>query len=142
MLLSSELTDFDRESIAFLASDVQLRDDKYVSYIEEGHQYLLYAPQIETRNDSVYAVGFEDDPLRSHFITQVHELRNEGESYLDALEMPTIAVASKNEGKSESKVWALDQLHVRGEGESVMYFTGNPELDQKMEGSSRLIRLE
>lgn len=142
MFLSSELTGFDHESVAFLASDVQLRDDHYIVYIEEGHDYLLYAPQIETRNDSVYALGYNDDPLRSHFITNTHDLRNEGESFLDALELPTLVVSSRNEGSSESNVWAMNRLNVRGEGESVMRYLGNPEVDQRMEGSSGLIRLE
>lgn len=142
MFLSGELTDFDQESVAFLASDVQLRDDHYIVHIEDEHNYLLYAPQIETRGDSVYASGINDDPLRSYFITHTHELRNEGSSYLDALELPTLVVSSRNEGESESNVWAMDELNVRGEGESVMRYFGNPEVDQRMEGSSTLIKLE
>lgn len=142
MFLSSELTDFEYESVAFLASDVQIRDDHYIVYIEDEHDYLLYAAEMETRNDSIYAVGYKDDPLRSYFITHTHELRNEGESFLDALELPTLIVSSKNEGSSESKVWAMDELNVRGEGESVMRYLGNPEVDQRMEGSSTLIKLE
>ncbi|PRY03939.1 hypothetical protein CLV24_1384 [Pontibacter ummariensis] len=66
---------------------------------------------------------------------------NQGESYLDALELPTLAVNSKNEGESESKVWAISQLKVKGEGESVMYYTGFPIVNKELKGSSRLIHL-
>lgn len=59
----------------------------------------------------------DNDPLCSFFITRSHELVNQEESYLDALELPTLAVASKNEGESESRVWAVGQLGVKGEGE-------------------------
>lgn len=141
MFLSSNLADFDRTSFPFLASSVQVLDDNYIIYRDDDFDYLLYAPEITLRNDSVFAVGSAANPLQSHFITQTHELKNEGESYLDALELPTLAVSSKNEGKSESKVWATRSLDVKGEGESLMYYKGNPTIDQKLEGSSRLIKL-
>ena len=141
MFLSSNLVDFNRTTYPFLASTVQVLDDHYIVYRDNDFDYLLYAPQITLRNDSVFAIGSTANPLRSHFITQTHELKNEGESYLDALELPTLSVASKNEGKSVSKVWAIRQLEVKGEGESVMYYKGNPAVDQKLEGEARLIKL-
>lgn len=141
MYLSSERADFDRTSFPFLASSVQVLDDHYLIYRENDFDYLLYAPQFTYRNDSVIAIGSAANPLRPFFITHTHELRNEGESYLDALELPTFAVASRNEGKSESKVWAMRELDVKGEGESIMYYRGNPDVDQRLEGSARLIKL-
>ena len=141
MFLSSNLVDFNRTTFPFLVSTVQVLDDHYIVYRDNDFDYLLYAPQIILRNDSVFAIGNAANPLRSHFITQTHELKNEGESYLDALELPTLSVGSKNEGKSVSKIWAIRQLEVKGEGESVMYYKGNPKVDQKLEGEARLIKL-
>ena len=141
MFLSSELSDFERDSIYFVAGTVELLDENYIVYTEEEVDYLLYAPEVKVRNDSVFALGYET-PLRSYFITGTHDLRNEGESFLEALELPTLVVTSKNEGESESSVWALNQLDVKGEGESVMYFRGNPTVKENLNGSSALIRLE
>lgn len=141
MFLSSELTDFGRDSIYFVAGAVQVLDDNYLIYTEEEIDYMLFAPEIKMSNDSVFALGY-DAPLRSYFITQTHELRNEGESELDALALPTLAVSSRNEGQSESIVWALNQLEVKGEGESLMYFFGTPEVVEDLNGSSALLRLE
>ena len=143
MFLSSELTEFGRDSIFFPASAVQVLDERHIVYTEEDLDFMLYASEIKVRNDSVFALGYvEDDGLRSYYITETHELRNEGESFLDALELPSLVVRSRNEGKSESKVWAKNQLTVKGEGESVMYYKGNPEVDQKLEGSSELIKVD
>ena len=141
MFLSSKLVDFNRTTFPFLASTVQVLDDHNIIYRDNDYDYMLYAPQITLRNDSVFAIGSTANPLRSYFITQTHELRNEGESLLDALDLPTLAVTSKNEGRSISKVWALNQLTVKGEGESVMFYMGEPELDYKLEGSAKLIEL-
>lgn len=140
MFLSSELTDYGRDSVYFVANTVEVLDESYLIYTEEDIDYLLFASEIKVRNDSVFALGY-NDPLRSFFITQTHELRNEGESLLDALELPTLLVSSRNEGQSESRVWAMDQLTVKGEGESVMYYIGNPEVNQDLNGSSALIKL-
>jgi hypothetical protein len=57
------------------------------------------------------------------------------------LGLPTLDVTSKNEGESETKVWAVRQLQVKGEGESVMYYFGFPDVSKDMKGSSRLIPL-
>lgn len=141
MFLSSNLVDFDRTTYPFPVSAVQVLDEHHIVYRDNDFDYLLYAPQITHRNDSVFAVGNAANPLRSHFITHTHELRNEGESYLDALELPTLSVSSRNEGKSRSKVWAIGQLQVKGEGESRMYYLGNPTIDQQLEGDAKLIRL-
>ena len=141
MFLSSELSDFGQDSIYFVAGTVELLDENFLVYTEEEVDYLLYAPEVKVRNDSVFALGYES-PLRSYFITDTHDLRNEGESFLDALALPTLVVTSKNEGESESSVWALNQLDVKGEGESVMYFRGNPIVKENLNGSSALIRME
>lgn len=141
MFLSSQLIDFDRSTFPFLASTVEVLDDHHLVYRENDFDYLLYAPQITLRNDSVFAVGNAAAPMRSYFITQTHELRNEGESYLDALELPTLTVSSRNEGKSEARVWAIHQLQVKGEGESRMYYLGNPAIDEQLEGEARLMGL-
>lgn len=71
----------------------------------------------------------------------MHSLINQGETNLDALNLPTLAVTSKNEGKSVLKVWAFTTLNVKGEGESTMYYRGNPAISQTVNGSSRLIKL-
>lgn len=141
MFLSSELTDYGRDSVYFVANTVAVLDETYLIYTEDDIDYLLFAPEIKVRNDSVFALGY-DDPLRSFFITETHELRNEGESFLDALELPTLMVTSRNEGESESKVWAMDQLNVKGEGESIMYYTGTPEVNEELNGSASVIKLK
>lgn len=141
MFLSSLLTDFKRDSVFFLASTVQVLDGKHLIYTADNSKYLLVAPQIKVRNDSVFALGNQAlGPLRSLFITQAHELVNQGETRLDALELPTFNVISKNEGKSESKVWAVQHLQVKGEGESLLYYFGSPQVDQHLQGAARLIR--
>lgn len=58
------------------------------------------------------------------------------------LELPTLLVSSRNEGESESRVWAMDQLNVKGEGESVMYYIGNPEVYQDLNGFASLINVK
>lgn len=142
MLLSNELIDFRRERPFFLASAVQVLDDRFIIYRENELDYLLWAPRVEFRNDSVFAVDYDSsNPLRGFFLTQTHEMVNQGESYLNALELPTLAVTSRNEGESESRVWAVGQLNVKGEGESTMYYFGVPQVNQDMKGSSRLISL-
>lgn len=140
MFLSSELTDYGRDSVYFVANSVQVLDETYLIYTEDDIDYLLFAPKIRVSNDSVFALG-NDAPLRSFFITETHELRNEGESFLDALELPTLMVTSRNEGESESKVWAMEQLNVKGEGESAMYYIGNTEVNKELNGSASLIKL-
>ena len=62
-------------------------------------------------------------------------------SYLDALELLTPAVTSKNKVESESKVCAVGQLNVKGEGESLRYYLGFPAVNKELKGSSRLIHL-
>ena len=142
IFLSSELIDFDLDRIFFLANTVQIHDERYIVYRKDNLDYMLFAPRLVTRNDTVFALGNGDkDPLRSFFITRSHEMVNQGESYLDALELPTLAVTSKNEGESESKVWVVGQLNVKGEGESVMYYLGFPVVNKELKGSSRLIHL-
>ena len=140
MFLSSELTDYGRDSVYFVANTVEVLDETYLIYTQDDIDYLLFAPEIKVRNDSVFALGY-NDPLRSFFITETHELRNEGESFLDALELPTLMVSSRNEGESESKVWAMEQLKIKGEGESVMFYIGNPEVNEELNGSASLIKL-
>lgn len=142
MFLSNELLGFDRDSVYFLASAIQIIDNRYIIYTEDNLEFMLYAPTIRIDNDAVYALSYDkSNPLRRFFITRTHEMVNQGESVLDALELPTLAIASKNEGESESRVWAVHQLHVKGEGESVMYYFGFPAVDQDMKGASRLIYL-
>lgn len=124
MSLSNELLNFRREHPYFLASTVQVLANQFILYKEDGLDYLLWAPKVEVRNDSVFALGYDSSkPLRGFFLTQTHELVNQGASYLDALGFPTLAVTSKNEG------------------ESVMYYFGLPQVNQHMKGSSQLIRL-
>ena len=141
MFLSSLLTDFKRDSVFFLASTVQVLDGKHLIYTAGNSKYMLVAPQIKVHNDSVFALGYkESGPLQSLFITQTHELVNQGETRLDALALPTLNVTSKNEGKSESKVWAINHLQVKGEGESLMYYFGSPHADRQLQGAARLAR--
>jgi hypothetical protein len=142
MFLSGEATAFARDSVYFADSAVTIVENRYIFFTEEDAEYVLTAPSIEIRNDSVFALGGASDPLRSYFITQTHELVNQGESYLEAPELPTISVVSKNEGKSESKIWAIDHLEVKGEGESVMYYLGDPEVDAELQGAAVVHPLE
>lgn len=142
MFLSSLVTetDFDRENLSFASNNVDILEGNNILYNEDGTDYLIYAPEIDVRDDIVHLIGNAvNDPIIVYFITQTHELRNEGESFLDALELPTKSITSKNEGKSESRIWPLHHLNVRGDGESRMFYLGNPIINQKLEGSSKLI---
>lgn len=142
MFLSSRVVDFDSDSTFFLYNSVQVIDDNYILYQEDGSDYLIFAPRIEIREDSVFALGNNtSDPISSYFVTHSHDLRNEGESFLDALELPTNSVISKNEGKSEANVWVIQNLNIKGEGESTMNYIGSPVIDQKLEGASTLVKL-
>jgi hypothetical protein len=134
-------SDFDQETLSFSANTAEILEGNYILYSEDGLDYIIFAPEINLEDDFIYAVGNENDPINAYFITHTHELRNEGNSTLDALELPTNIITSKNEGQSESRVWALSQLNVRGEGQSEMYFMGNPDVNQRMEGGSSLIKL-
>jgi hypothetical protein len=139
MHLSSQLSAVGQDSLYFIAGDVQLVGDNHLIYTEENVDYILSAPMIRTSNDSVFAIGSE---MERFFLTHSHELRNEGGTYLDALLLPTLNVTSKNEGNSESNVWAIDFLDVHAQGESTLRYRGNPEVSEKLEGNASLIRLE
>jgi hypothetical protein len=139
MYLSSQLAAVGQDSLYFIAGDVQLVGDNHLIYTEENVDYILSAPMIRTSNDSVFAIGSE---MERFFLTQSHELRNEGESYLDALLLPTLNIQSRNEGSSESNVWAIDLLDVHGQGESTMHYRGNPEVTESLEGNASLIPLD
>ena len=142
MYLSGEVSSFASDSVYFADSLVVIEEDRFIFYTDNDVDYVLVAPVVEIRNDSVFALAAENDPLRTYFITGRHEMVNQGESYLDALELPVISAVSKNEGKSEAKVWVLDHLEVKGEGESQLYYHGNPEIQARLEGSAIVEPLE
>lgn len=138
MFLSSQIPPPDQDSIYFVAEDVQIVEDRYILYSEEDEDYILSAPVIRTSEDSVFAIGKE---MRRFFLTRSHDLQNEGTSYLDALYLPTLEIISKNEGNSESKVWALHLLDVHGEGNSSLIYKGVPDVQERLEGNASIERL-
>lgn len=141
-MLSAELTEDEQDSVYFADSLVVIVEDRYIFYTEDDVEYVLVAPEVEVRNDSVFALATDNELLHSFFITQSHELSNQGESYLDALELPTLNLVSKNEGESEAYVWVFHYLEVKGEGESAMYYYGNPELNLNLNGAATVNILE
>jgi len=140
MYLSSERLGYETSSIFFLANTVQVLDDHFIRYTDNEDEYLLYAPTLTVRNDTVFALS-GSNPLRLFFLPQTHEMVNQGESYLDAFTLPTHAITSQNEGESETKVWPLHQLTVKGEGESVMFYRGIPAVNKDLKGNAQLIHL-
>jgi len=142
MVLSSQLPAFTRDSLYFPAASVRVVDGKFIYYTDNKVEYLLVAPQLKVRRDSVFALGYAaGNPLRAFYVVQSHTLSNQGETNLDALSLPTLVVTSKNEGKSVSKVWAWDRLLVTGSGESSMYYLGNPAVTRNLSGSASLQKL-
>jgi hypothetical protein len=56
MFLSNELLSFNRDSVYFPVSGVQVLNERFIVYEENDLTYLLWAPQVKVRNDSVFAV--------------------------------------------------------------------------------------
>ena len=140
MILSGEMPAIVTNRIFYINNTITMVGNTNLIYTENNIKYILRAPRIRLSNDTVYAERFGTESIRAFFLASTHNLRNEGESYLDALHLPTLSVTSKNEGKSKSNVWAINGLTVTGEGESEMRYFGNPQVTKTLNGSAKLIQ--
>lgn len=133
MYLSSEVDDPEADTLFWDEGDVMIVNDNFVIYTDNDIDYLLYSPVVEVRDGQVFVYNNSGDDRKRYFLTQKHELRNQGSSYADAFDLPALRVISRNLGNSESNVWAVDYLEVEGVGNSVLNYMGNPvtELDLK-----------
>ncbi|PHN03718.1 GIN domain-containing protein [Flavilitoribacter nigricans] len=76
---------------------------------------------------------------RYYFISQA-DFKTEGKTYLNALFAPVVDLNIKLEGTSEAMVWAIDRLSGKGEGESLLWYRGDPDLSEfRTQGAAQVL---
>ncbi|MFA0963963.1 GIN domain-containing protein [Roseivirga sp. BDSF3-8] len=142
MYFSSLLSAFNEDTLYLDQPDVVLLEDHYLVYAEAGNEYLLFAPFIEVRNDSVIAYRDDTDNLVSYFLTQTHETRSLGNSELHTFELPTLRVNARVNGNTETNIWAADYLEVEGVGNSTVNYIGDPATELDLNGQAEVIKVD
>lgn len=72
-------------------------------------------------------------------IVGAHDLKNEGNGKTRAFDMPTRRTTIKNEGGAMAELTVLENLHARGEGQSVLYYRGSPVIESDLNGGAQII---
>jgi hypothetical protein len=76
--------------------------------------------------------------VKSYFVVPHMNVKLEATSEFYAEECPIKDLEIKLEGQSRAKVWVLDNLSGKGEGESILYLRGNPEINYTTQGQAAI----
>lgn len=83
------------------------------------------------------------DEVTEYFLITYCDFKTEGNTTIHAEEAPISEININLEGTSEAKVFAIDKLTGKGEGSSMLYYLGTPDISGfTVEGGAQIIPIE
>lgn len=132
----------DLDSIVIEAEWVEIVSDT-TALIEDHYWYTfdeveLYVDSTDNNKEYYIIKGTE---IEIAFIIDNVDVKTEATTSFDAADAAVANMNIKLEGESEARVWVLDYLSGIGQGESRLYYRGNPQVNFKVEGGAEVIPL-
>jgi hypothetical protein len=104
--------------------------------------YLITGDSITLSEVEPFSWTVYGDAVRERFMITYCDFKTEGSTTIHAVEAPTWEVNIKLEASSHAEVWAVDRITGKGEGSSVLYYRGDPDISGFItEGGAQIIPL-
>jgi hypothetical protein len=108
------------------------------TFLLDGRTIVVVESYEEIEEDGVVYIILRGTGIKSYYVVPQMNVKLEATSEFYADESPVKDLEIKLEAESKARVWVLDNLSGKGEGASILYLMGDPEINYTTQGEATI----